>query len=77
MRALSHHVCIIIGGVVARRTVVTVAIARQLACRFHASGAFIYHLNEVVVAVGSDGYAHLYLATHLQFAVVQQFALNA
>ena len=57
--------------------VVTAAIARQLACRFHAGGALVYHLNEVVIAVGSDGYAHLHLAAHLQFAVIQQLALNA
>ena len=77
MRALWHHVGIIIGGIVSWRAVKSAAIARQLICGFHAGGTLVYHLNEVVVAVGSDGYAHFHLAAHLQFAVVQQFALDA
>ena len=61
--ALAHHIEVIAGGIVLRRTVVAIAIATQLANGFHAGSTLVDDLHEVVITVGIDSDAHLHTGT--------------
>ena len=69
MSTLGQTVEIIVRGAVFWRTVRTVVPATELADRFHTGSTLVKHLNEVIVAIGSDGDTDPDAVTDLQLNI--------